>query len=362
MIVFHLITRLNVGGTSTWMLKLLSNKKNNFEQILCFGSVDRYEVENKFYLRFNYRRIKYLKKSINPMKDFLALLEIRKMLIEIKPDIINTHTFKSGVIGRIAVLTLLKKPQVVHTYHGHLLYGYFGLFKKFFYITTEKLLSKITDAFIINGNRVKDDLLKVKIISSSNYKVIFPSTNLRNVNLKQAKHFKSKLGIEKNAFVVGWMGRFTEIKRPELVLNIARELPNDNFIMGGKGELFEKLKLLAPENVTFLNWIDPKTFWSVCDIAILTSRNEAIPYALVEAASHKLPIIAPNTGSISDILSKENGIFAEKEKDFVDAITYLKLNTKVRKKMGNVSRNIVKESYNDNTFTTMHFQIYKSLL
>ena len=56
------------------------------------------------------------------------------------PDVVNTHTSKAGLIGRLAVLSLGRgRPALVHTFHGHVFYGYFSEMKVFLFLNIEKI-------------------------------------------------------------------------------------------------------------------------------------------------------------------------------------------------------------------------------
>jgi glycosyltransferase involved in cell wall biosynthesis len=82
--------------------------------------------------------------------------------------------------------------------------------------------------------------------------------------------------------------------------------PNLHFLIAGEGELFSNSKArAAAENlpITFLGWrSDIAQIFAASDIAILTSDNEGIPLTLIQAAQAGLPIVAPNVGSIADIV------------------------------------------------------------
>ena len=80
-------------------------------------------------------------RSLNPFDDLRAFFALRRVIKEINPDLVNTHTSKAGVLGRIAAKSINRKIPVVHTYHGHLIYGYFAKYKTFVFTLIERFLA-----------------------------------------------------------------------------------------------------------------------------------------------------------------------------------------------------------------------------
>ena len=92
-------------------------------------------------------------KKLDFIKDFLAFFELKKIINEFQPDIINTHTFKAGLLGRLAARKVSKRIKLVHTFHGHLIYGYYGKFQSLAFLKIEKWLAKFTNILITNGSQ-----------------------------------------------------------------------------------------------------------------------------------------------------------------------------------------------------------------
>lgn len=355
--ILHIISRLNKGGTSTWLNTLTKANVNGFEQYLCFGEIDSNELEDTFYKARKFKKLKYMQRSLNPIKDFLAFFEIRKIIRQINPQIINTHTFKAGLIGRLAARSVSQKIKVVHTFHGHLIYGYYGTFLSRMIITIEKLLSLFTDKFIVNGTQVKKDLLKNGVGKKKKFTVINPGVGFPKKLLNKTI-LRKKLKISPRSFVIGWLGRFSEIKNPLVVKEIARELPDYIFLIGGEGQLKKEIELDAPGNVHLLGWVKPEEFWPMCDIALLTSKNEATPYALVEAASFGLPIVASDVGSVSDIVKSKNGFLVEEKDSYVKSLRKMAENKKLSSRMGIESKHIWKTRFSIKQFQNQHKEVY----
>ena len=361
MLVMHIITRLNRGGTSTWLKILTESNLNGFNQLIVFGQIDKFEIEDDFYRNRKFHKIKCLQRKINLVKDFLAYFELKKVIKEFQPEIINTHTFKAGLLGRLAARKVSKQIKLVHTFHGHLIYGYYGKFQSLVFLKIEKWLAKFTKILIANGSQTKKDLVLSGIAPAYSFRVILPGIKMKSYAKSKLLNIRKKYNISQNSIVVGWLGRLTKVKNPELVLHIARRMPDVWFVIGGDGQLLEKLKRVKPQNVIFLGWVEPINFWQFCDLALLTSRNEAAPFSLVEALSFGLPIISSDVGSVKDIVTSKNGILVNNTDNFVNAISLLVEDKNQRLKMAKQSRILFRKNFTQENFVEQHITFYSNL-
>jgi glycosyltransferase involved in cell wall biosynthesis len=360
MLVLHLITRFNQGGTAQW-LKHLSNglEPKGVKVLIATGSVSELEIEDPWLEKSPHIRVKSLAKGIDIFKDVSALIEIRKIILEVKPDVLNTHTSKAGALGRLAAASISKKnrPYIVHTYHGHLMYGYFGSIGSSLVVITERILSYLTDYFIVSGNQVAFDLESAGILTKKSFKNITPG--LPNQKLASRIECRISHGVSEDSFVVGWLGRLAEVKDPLMLLSIAVALPDVIFLVGGEGELKDSLVSAAPRNVKFLGWINQEDFWPACDIALLTSRNEAQPYVLIEAIHAGKAIVARNVGSVRDVMNVGAfGTLFEKTDDAILQINKIKNDVKLLEDMSKSAITKAKDAFSLASFVNDHIFLY----
>jgi glycosyltransferase involved in cell wall biosynthesis len=361
--VLHVIARVNRGGTATWLAKLIPGlRANGIETILAAGHVQRDEIEDKIFYALGAKRVLGLGRSISLTQEIKAFFELRKLIIELKPDVINTHTAKAGVLGRLAGLSLGKsRPALVHTYHGHLLYGYFGKWKTKFVIVIEKILSVFTQILISSGEKVRDELINVGIGATSQFFVIRPG--IRPLTLSEKNASLEKFGLPNTEIIVGWLGRITEIKEPERVVEIAKRLPNLTFVMGGEGNLQEEIQRQAPKNLILVGWVSPEEIWGFTDIALLTSRNEAQPISLVEAALSCIPSIAWDVGSVSEVIEDgKTGYLVTSIDQAVNSIDRLSKNPIERKTLGNEAKNTALVKFSEEQFIDSHLKAYQAAI
>jgi glycosyltransferase involved in cell wall biosynthesis len=309
--VLQIIARMNVGGPAVIVADLMRGlDANRFDQVLITGYCDENEADYLETVATDVKatRVGGLGRSISPMADLRAFFSLIALIRRERPDVVHTHTAKAGVLGRIATILSGSKALRIHTFHGHLLHGYFAGWKVRLVIAIEKFLATKTDVLIAVGNQVKDDLLAVEIGKPDQYRVFFPG--LPAPAEIDPQDVRKKLGLDAETLYCTFVGRLTQIKRPDRLLDVAaacvaRDL-DLHFLIAGEGELFESSKARAEREelpITFLGWrSDIDQLFAASDMAILTSDNEGIPLTLIQAAFAGIPIVATKVCSIADIV------------------------------------------------------------
>ena len=347
--VLQIIARMNVGGPAVIVADLMRGlDSSRFEQKLITGYCADNEADYLETVATDVKatRIGGLGRSISPMADARAFLKLIALIRRENPDVIHTHTAKAGVLGRLAAILAGSNALKVHTFHGHLLHGYFAGWKIKLVIAIEKFLATRTDILIAVGNQVRDDLLEVGIGKAAQYKVFYPGLPApANIDRDDAR---KAIGLDLNAIYCTFVGRLTQIKRPDRLLDViaacqARGL-DLHFLVAGEGELFESSKARAVEEnlpVTFLGWrSDIDQLFAASDLAILTSDNEGIPITLIQAAFAGIPIVAPRVGSIADIvIDGETGFLTSTQAGaMASALSALVTDEDLREELGSVGR------------------------
>ena len=358
--VLHIIARVNQGGTARWINTLIRGlREAGLEVYLAAGEVGDDEKEDDTYQELGGIRIAGLGRSISPFSDLKALLGTRRTIKKMQPDILCTHTAKAGVVGRIASITLgSRRPYLVHTVHGHLLYGYFSPWKTQLVILIERFLARRTDVIIAAGENVRDELLAKGIGQRDQYVVIRPGVEPLILIEKFAA--RKSLGIPQDAFVVGWLGRFERVKRPDRVIEIAQALPEVQFLMGGDGSLRERISMAAPPNVKVVGWTTPELIWGASDAALLTSENEAQPISLIEAGLAGLPSVAQHVGSVSEVVEDgSTGYLVRRCEEAISHLREMKSHTEIVRTMGATAHDHVARQFSVKSFVLNHIKVYK---
>jgi glycosyltransferase involved in cell wall biosynthesis len=361
--ILQVIARVNRGGTARWLNELtLGLRASGHEVLLAAGHVQEGETEDQIFDELGGHRIESLGRSISIFADVKALVEVRKYIVECKPDLINTHTAKAGLIGRLAAASIFKdRPAIVHTYHGHLLYGYFSEWKSKLFIIIEKFLVTLSDVLISAGDKVKNELIDAGIGKEVQYFVARPGIKVGDLESK--KTIRARMGFPDESVIVGWLGRLAPIKRPDRVVQLAKELNNLTFVIGGDGELLTSLEKDLPSNVKLLGWISPEEIWALSDIALLTSDNEAQPISLIEASLAGLPIVAENVGSVSEVVDEEvTGFLVHSHLERIQALRKLSESSELRTKIGSAGKRYCEEKFSPQQFVNSHLKAYEIAL
>jgi len=370
--VMQVIARMNVGGPAVLVADLVRNMDpQKVRSVLVTGYCDRNESDylDEVAKDLVAIRVPGLGRSISPIRDLNALFLLIKEIRKFKPNVIHTHTAKAGVIGRIAGLIAAPRAKRVHTFHGHLLHGYFSSAKTQLVIFVEKLLALSTARLVAIGNSVKRDLLEVGVGSASKFEVIFPGLQSFQVHPKMKA--RQLLGLEPDKKYFVFVGRLTQIKRPDRLLDIARFLkvnyPDSHMLIAGAGELLATIKGKSDSEglpMTFLGWRnDIDLILSAADIAILCSDNEGIPLTLIQAAQAGLPIISTDVGSVSDIVSHGvNGLLTETTSDgLISAAKSLLESTSMRDEFGKEGQKRAHQYFTSEAMVKHHERLYSQM-
>jgi glycosyltransferase involved in cell wall biosynthesis len=371
--VMRIIARMNVGGPAVQVSGLMRGfDAAVFEQELVTGycADDEADYLEKVATDVQAVRIDGLGRSIKPRADLTALYAIIKEIRGFKPDVIHTHTAKAGVVGRIASILSGRKSVRVHTFHGHLLNGYFGAGKTKLVILVEKFLALFTDQLLAVGAKVKDDLLAVGIGNQNKFGVMPPGLLLAEVPSRSSA--RNDLGLKDDAIYCAFIGRITQIKRPDRFLDVVAEIKsrgvNLHFIVAGAGDLLQYCQDRASaENlpVTFLGWReDIEVVLAAADFVLLTSDNEGTPLSLIQAGMVGIPVVATNVGSTNEIVvNGETGLLTDLSvKELSDAVAKVATDSTLRAKMGAAGKEYTLARYGVDRLVKDHQDLYLRLL
>jgi glycosyltransferase involved in cell wall biosynthesis len=359
--VLHVIARLNVGGTARYITQLANQlPKHGIETFVATGFVQGDEVEDESAQSIDLIRIKSMGRSISPIKDHLARKQLEKIIREVKPDIIHTHTFKAGYVTRMK-----KQPvPVIHTFHGHLLDDpEFSGFKSRVIIEVERMLAKKSVRLVTVGRRVGEELLEQHIGKKEQYVNIPPGVVALDVTPKEQALRNLQLE-DDGTPIVGWIARVTGVKNPMLALEVADAMPDTRFVLAGGGDLLEKVKATAPSNVSVVGWAKAEDVFGASDIILSTSENEGMPVALIEAQLAGKPVVATDVGSVSEVmLNHETGIVTNKNAGSIAlALESLLLDKQKRTEMGTLATSRANALFSVDRMINAHIALYKSIV
>ena len=371
--VMRIIARMNVGGPAVQVSGLMRGFNSaDFDHRLYTGFCAGQEADylNLVATDVQSIRIQGLGRRVSLGGDIKAFLSLVSAIRDFKPHIIHTHTAKAGFLGRLASIFSLHPSIRVHTFHGHLLNGYFGRFNRLLVVIAEKFLAIFTHQLLAVGEKVRQDLLNARIGSKNRFGLMPPG--LAIANLPSREDSRNALDLPVESLQCSFIGRVTQIKRPDRFLDVVREIKKRgvdlNFSIAGDGELLDACReRIRREDlpVTILGWqSDVERILSSADMIVLTSDNEGTPLSLIQAGMAGLPVITTNVGSVPEIvLDGVTGIVTGLDVQEIASALEKLVNDKVlRLKLGNAAREFTLSNFGVNRLVHDHEELYKRLL
>ena len=379
--VLRVIARLNVGGPALHVSYLTSElDRIGYETLLVAGRVS--EGEGSMESAATDRGIApvyipSLQREISPFVDAVSIARLARIIREFRPHILHTHTAKAGAVGRLAAQAAgrARPPVVVHTFHGHVLRGYFGAGKTEVFRRLEKTLARATDALIAVSPEVRDDLVSLGIAPAAKIAVIRLGLDLdaRTTAPADARSaLRAELAIPDDAFVVGWLGRMTEIKRVEDLLRGFASVSEDaHLLLAGDGPLRHDLEALGRDlglgqRAHFVGFRDDVgSVYAASDVIALTSMNEGTPVTMIEALAAGRPVVSTDVGGVSDVVeSGRSGLLvAPGDVDALSAaLSRLENAPEERARMGEAGRESVRDRYSVPRLVRDVDALYRDLL
>jgi glycosyltransferase involved in cell wall biosynthesis len=316
--VLRVFSRLNIGGPSIHVVLLAAGlAQRGYSTQLVVGRESDREGDLQDFAREKGVApivLPSLGRAIRPLSDLQTLAALIRMIRSFRPGILHSHTAKAGVIGRLAAL-LSHVPVVVHTYHGHVLSGYFGPLETAFYRTLERGLARASDALIAVSEAVKRDLLGMGVGDDHKIRVIPLGLELASLTGPLPRGvLRAVSGVPTSAPLVGIVGRLVPIKDIPTFLDAARIIaevrPDVRFAVVGDGEERSLLESSTGSQgleglVRFHGWQrDMGAVYGDLDVVVNCSRNEGTPVSLIEALAAGRPVVATAVGGTPDLLDQ----------------------------------------------------------
>jgi glycosyltransferase involved in cell wall biosynthesis len=382
--VLRVIARLNVGGPSLHVAYLSAGlAERGYETKLVAGRVSEGEGSMEYMVRelgVEPVFIRQLHREISAASDLAAVSVLRKMIRDFRPHVLHTHTAKAGAVGRVAATLAgdARPPAVVHTFHGHVLRGYFNETVTSGFTVIEKRLARTTDALIAVSPEVRDDLVALGIAPAERIHVIRLGLDLDvriATPLDAAERERAALGVPNDRLLVGWLGRMTEIKRVDVLLDAFARLRRDgvdaDLVLVGDGPLRRGLEQQAEaagiaDRTHFVGYrADVGSIYAAIDVVALSSANEGTPVAVIEAQAAGVPAVSTDVGGVADVVRHGVGGFLVPANDataMAARLAELAADADLRSRLGTAGAEWVRDRYSVPRLVGEMDALYRSLL
>jgi glycosyltransferase involved in cell wall biosynthesis len=379
--ILRVIARLNIGGPAIHVVLLSAGMDRvRFESLLVSGSENPGEGSMLDYALSHGVQPTIIPEivgefSLGP-RELRALVRLYRLMRQERPHVVHTHTAKAGFVGRLAA-RLARVPVVVHTFHGHVLHGYYGPRKTQLLRRMERGLACLTDCIITVSEQVKRDLVTYGVATADRIQVISLGLEL-DPFLDCGPNrgtFRHELQLNGGERLVGIVGRIFPIKNHHLFLEaaalVAREDPAARFVIVGDGTLRPALERQAQETgiadrVIFTGWRrDLPGIYADLDVLAVTSNNEGTPVSAIEAMAAGCPVVATHVGGLPDLIREgETGYLVPPGDAPAVATALLRVlhQPEMARCMGETARKAAQERFSAQRLITDMEQLYLELL
>lgn len=405
--VLHLITQAEFGGAQKYVLELAIHIGDSYQTSVAAGELKK---SKELLIRLKHKGIethnlKHVCRSISPIKDVLGLIELTKLILKLKPDIIHLHASKMSVLGSFAACLAKRfskdnyKPIVIYTAHGWVFTEKISRLRATFYEWAERYTAPLKDKIIVLSELDKKLAIDRKIAPASRLKVIPNGVRIATKDLldkKQARHIirmqaarllrdynKQSPNLSRNPDEL-WVGTIANLyknKGLEFLIEAAGmvndslketgfDLPVTTFIIGEgqlQEELHEQIEHHSLQNQIFLTGRlkDAWKYLKAFDIFVLPSLKEGFPFVLLEAMTAQVPVIATQVGAIPEVIEdKKNGILVPPGNSSILAENILELihHEGVRVEIGKRAKAQVSRKYTLKALIRSVEKVYSSLV
>ncbi len=382
--VLRVIARMNVGGPAHHVSILAGRlDRLGYETLLISGRVGAGEGSAQDLARRRGARLKvveHLAPEIRPIADLRALLRLVRVVRSFRPDVVHTHTAKAGFLGRLAAsLAVRPRPKVVHTYHGHVLEGYFGRTKTELYRTLERAAARVSDVLVGVSRATVDDLVRLGVAPATRFRVVPLGLEL-DAFLEldpvpdPSAPLRRECGAQPGDVVAVFVGRLAPIKRVDIALEAVAAARAAGaplrLVVVGDGELRPQLEAQAERLglgpfVHFAGFReDMAQVVAAADLALLTSDNEGTPVAVIEAAAGARSAVATEVGGVATVLPDGAGRRCPRRdaKAIAAALIELAGDAELRLSFGRTARAHAAERFGADRLVADIDALYRSLL
>jgi glycosyltransferase involved in cell wall biosynthesis len=328
--IARVLTRLNLGGPARQVLASDPRLMRAGHQLRVFagrgepGEGDLFDELAAAGVEVV--RVPGLTRGWSVAGDLRARAFLRRELGAFAPDVIHTHASKAGALGRSAARGL--SAARVHTFHGHVLEGYFGEPLSRGLRAVERTLAADTSRVIAVSHATAEDLLRLGVVDERRLVVVPPGIELAPFLALEGRSgaLREAIGAGQDVFLVGVVGRLAAVKRPQWGLSLLRLLsarhPRLQVAWIGDGDqrgMLERAIAALPADLRERAHLlgartDMPAVLADLDAVLLTSHSEGLPVALIEAAAAALPVVATRVGGVGEIVAEERtGFLGESE-------------------------------------------------
>lgn len=309
--LLFVITKLELGGAQKQLLELIRHlDQARFTPFLFTASTGLLLPEAQAIKGLTLKKSRCLERSINPLKDLCAFIEIYRFIKKNRITAIHTHSSKAGILGRLAG-RMAGVKVIVHTVHGWSFNSFQPCWRRLLFVRLERFAARFTTMLVVVCLHDLDKGLAHGIAGASRYRLIRYGIRRQDFTLQRGS-LRQELGIAEGVPLVGMVACLKPQKAPQDFIRLAwltlRTVPSAHFVLIGDGVLRARLQRQIARRglggrVTLCGWrTDMPRILADFDVFVLTSLWEGLPVAALEAMACGKPVLATRTGGIEEVV------------------------------------------------------------
>ncbi|MEX5215232.1 MAG: glycosyltransferase family 4 protein [Nitrospiraceae bacterium] len=322
--IAHIITKLELGGAQQVALFTVAQlNRAKYAPILIAGEPGLLDEEARAIAGLEFHRVPSLVRPIHPWFDAIALYQLTRLLIRLRPTIVQTHSSKAGFLGRWAA-RLAGVPIILHYVHG---YGFTPAQQPWLrrlLIWGERRTGRITTKVFTASSANLRQGVELGLFTEDKALWLPPGVDLEAIRKRRVDVARTRreLGLESAGPLVGMVAPFKPQKAPvdfvRMAAAIHQQRPDVRFLLVGDGELREavtdEVQRAGLSGYVFLaGW--RRDVWDILrclDVFVLTSRWEGLPRVYLEALTSGIPVVGTRVDGASDVIRDGvNGFLVE---------------------------------------------------
>ena len=381
--VVHIITRMIVGGAQENTLLNCIDLIDQYGDDVTLITGPSAGPEGQLLKRLNHPQLNIIEASaltrnIKPWQDWKAYRQLKKLLREINPDVVHTHSAKAGVLGRMAAWRL-KVPAVIHTVHGAPFHSYQSALARKLFAFCERYAAKRCHRLLCVADAMTDLMVESNVAERERFTTVYSGMKIDDY-LRADDHrdrIRHEFGFANNDIVVGKIARLFNLKGHKYLVEAARTVvatnPHVHFLLVGDGILRDELESQIEagglsEHFHFTGLVPPTDvpqYLGAMDILAHTSLREGLARALPQALLAGKPVISFDIDGAREVCITNQTGFLTMPKDIValsDAIIRLAGDPELRQSFGAAGRAKCREMYSHQLMTERIRTIYQEVL
>jgi glycosyltransferase involved in cell wall biosynthesis len=358
--ILYVITRAEHGGAQTHILELLRASAGRYTVALATGEEGFLTAEARA-LNIPVYLLTCLVVPLNPLKDLLALFQLSRVIRNFRPSLIHAHSSKAGLLARVAAR--FHRIPCVFTAHGWAFSEGVSRLRKWIAMPLEWLAGRL-GASIIAVSKFDHDLALHYGVSDTRH----IRTIANGIPDDTGRAHPERGGIP----IIAMVARFNKQKDHITLLRALSQVqaPFRLWLIGDGPLLEESRACVAQLGLTgrtefFGDCTSVRHVLTNAHVFALISRYEGLPISILEAMRAGLPIIATDTGGVSEAVRQGwNGLLVGRanESTLRDALESLLYDRGLRASFGRRSRALFEKTFRVETMVGRTFEVYDHTL